>query len=129
MQSIKATLTKKRVAFILINKYNIYNLIKTKLFSSLRFYMKYKLSAVLFALILFLNSAVYAVTEYRPQYIEKRLCFAEEIMEEVLKEAAKETLNTVGKHLIKKYIKDKDQYDKKNNENAKNQDDSGKKDS
>lgn len=58
-----------------------------------------------------IKTPVNAVPEYHPQGYEKRFCFAEGVMEEVLKEAAKETINSVGKHLIKKYLKDKEKLD------------------
>ncbi len=84
--------------------------------------MKNSLMALVFSAVLFLNSSAFASVEYCTHNGEKQLCFAGEIMEEVFKEAAKETVNTLGKRFIKKYLKEKQPDNGQSEENAANQD-------
>ncbi len=90
--------------------------------------MNKKLLAYVFSLFLVLN---FPASAYEQEVSGEKLCFVEGVMEEFLKEAAKETVNTVGKRLLNKYLdgKDADKKDRNSEENAQNQDNSDKTDS
>lgn len=81
--------------------------------------MKKQVKILVFIAVLGLSNITFAYNNENFQCNEKKLCLSSD---DLMKEVVKETINTVGKHILNKYLGDKEEQ--KNSSNSGNTGDS-----